>query len=77
MQKKTTLLIILALASTMLFGQKNKKQIKEIAPVEVTGEQDRTYWSSLLYKIASPVILNLANGTLKKNMPAERRQYMH
>ncbi len=37
-----------------------------------SGAQDREYWCSLLYKISSPVVLNLANGTLKKNMPVEK-----
>ena len=36
-----------------------------------TGAQDRVYWSELLYKISYPVIHNLAEGTLKKNMPLE------
>lgn len=36
------------------------------------GIQDREYWSQLLYKMASPVILNLANSSLKKNMPVEK-----
>lgn len=31
--------------------------------------QDREYWTGILYKIVSPVIHNLASGTLKKNMP--------
>jgi hypothetical protein len=30
---------------------------------------DRTYWYQLLYKIANPVVSNLAAGTLVKNMP--------
>jgi len=30
---------------------------------------DREYWVQLLYRIADPVISNLANGTLVKNMP--------
>lgn len=33
---------------------------------------EREYWSRLLYKIANPVLTNLANGTLKKNMPLEK-----
>ena len=36
-----------------------------------TGAEDRLYWANLLYKIAQPVISNLAAGTLKKNMPLE------
>ncbi|ETZ21746.1 hypothetical protein N824_26280 [Pedobacter sp. V48] len=35
-------------------------------------KNDREYWYQLLYKIASPVVSNLANGTLKKNMPLEQ-----
>lgn len=34
--------------------------------------QDREYWSNLLYKMSSPVIFNLSQGTLKKNMPVEK-----
>ncbi|MFT3822547.1 MAG: DUF2264 domain-containing protein [Chitinophagaceae bacterium] len=37
-----------------------------------TGAQDRAYWCNLLYKIAAPPILNLSQGTLKKNMPVEK-----
>lgn len=33
---------------------------------------DREYWYQLLYKIANPVVSNLAKGTLKKNMPLEK-----
>lgn len=36
-----------------------------------TTENDRTYWSSLLYKIASPVLSNMSRGELKKNMELE------
>lgn len=35
------------------------------------GTQDRGYWVDLLYKMASPVVLNLANSTLKQKMPVE------
>ncbi len=37
-----------------------------------TGLQDRAYWSALLYKMASPVVMNMANGTLRSNMPVEK-----
>ena len=36
-----------------------------------TGIEDRAYWCNLLYKIAYPVVNNLSEGTLKKNMPLE------
>lgn len=45
-----------------------KTNAKEII---TTGAQDRAYWVDLLYKISAPVIFNLADGTLKKNMPVE------
>ncbi len=51
---------------------KSKKKSEKQVVAMVTGTQDREYWSNLLYKIASPVILNLAQGTLKKNMPLEK-----
>jgi hypothetical protein len=37
-----------------------------------SGLQDRAYWCNILYKIASPVVFNLAESTLKKNMPVEK-----
>ena len=36
-----------------------------------TGAEDRAYWLDLLLKIADPVLTNLAQGTLKGNMPIE------
>ncbi|RXF68625.1 DUF2264 domain-containing protein [Arcticibacter tournemirensis] len=33
---------------------------------------DREYWSTLLYKIAHPVLSNLSRNTLKKQMPLEK-----
>jgi hypothetical protein len=48
-------------------------------------ESDREYWLGLLRKLAEPVLRNLAQGTLKRNMPvecaagqeADRRKYSH
>lgn len=57
---------------TKLAAQKQKKKSKEPVATIVTGAQDREYRSNLLYKISAPVILNLAQGTLKKNMPVEK-----
>lgn len=37
-----------------------------------SGSDDRAYWSELLYKMSAPVVMSLANGTLKKNMPVEK-----
>ncbi len=49
-----------------------KKTIQQPATIVNTGFQDRTYWSSLLYKIVYPVVHNMAEGTLQKNMPLEK-----
>jgi hypothetical protein len=63
--------VVFLIGSTIVFGQQKKAKTKTKAPVVVTGAQDREYWVDLLYKISSPVILNLSNGTLRKNMPVE------
>jgi len=62
----TALIFVSATVVTQAQSQKKTKQ----TPV-VTGAQDREYWVNLLYKISSPVILNLSHSTLKKNMPVE------
>lgn len=36
-----------------------------------TGKEDRRLWVNTLVRIADPVLVNLANNTLKKNMPLE------
>ena len=36
-----------------------------------TGSEDRMYWVQTLTRIADPVLVNLSQGTLKKNMPFE------
>src|SRR5436305_11906099 len=50
-----------------------------------TPETDRQYWVRTMSKIAETVLVNLAAGTLKRNMPvettatnvADRRKYTH
>ena len=57
------------LLATSLFFQVNSQKTKQSVAKESTptnGAQDRSYWSNTLYKIASPVVFNLAEGTLKK-----------
>jgi hypothetical protein len=69
--------------------------IKTIAGLSAAGvapgaaqpivEDDRAYWLGLLKKLAEPVLQNLAQGTLRRNMPvecareneAERRKFSH
>ncbi|WP_443944411.1 DUF2264 domain-containing protein [Pedobacter sp. AW1-32] len=38
---------------------------------KTSGQEDRAFWSKTLYRISYPVIHNLANSTLRKNMPKE------
>lgn len=73
--KSMVLLLLLAvsLPVTNLLAQKSKKDIsKKPAAETVTGLHDREFWASTLYKIAYPVVHNLANETLRKNMPVEQ-----
>ena len=39
--------------------------------LEAPGSKDRAYWCSLLYKMAAPVLSNMADGNLQKNMQLE------
>ncbi|KAA6299867.1 MAG: hypothetical protein EZS26_003993, partial [Candidatus Ordinivivax streblomastigis] len=36
-----------------------------------TNSNDRAYWTDFAYKLASPVLSNMSNGELKKNMQVE------
>lgn len=64
--KISLLIATISLANLNLIqAQKTKGKVQN------TGLQERAYWAKLLYKMASPVILNLSNSTLKKNMPVE------
>jgi hypothetical protein len=69
------LLVMLVLAigilPTNVSAQKNKNKSKGNQITATTGKQDREYWSQQLYKISYPVVHNLAEETLKKNMPLE------
>ena len=48
----------------------DKKEVVDvIAPV--TANNDRLFWISSMLRIADPVLSNLCNNTLKKNMPVE------
>ncbi|MBB6502989.1 DUF2264 domain-containing protein [Pedobacter cryoconitis] len=60
---KTSLLLAFLLVITApVFAQPKKT---------TTGAQDRQVWVKALYRIAYPVVHNMAEGTLKKNMPLE------
>ncbi|MCZ4245532.1 DUF2264 domain-containing protein [Pedobacter punctiformis] len=59
---KISLIVMVCCTFTSVNAQ-NKKA--------TTGQQDRAFWAKTLYRISYPVIHNLANGTLKQNMPKE------
>lgn len=62
-----------ALSLTGVFGLFNPNEVLSATKINNAAKgqskNDREYWYKLLYKIASPVVSNLANGTLIKNMP--------
>lgn len=62
---------LLALNIPAVVAQKNRKTAPA-KPMLAAGLQDRAFWVKTLYKIAYPVVHNLAQGTLKKNMPLEQ-----
>lgn len=39
--------------------------IREVAPILRDGREDRTYWVSVMERLVSPVLENLAQGMLK------------
>ena len=45
------------------------QEVAQAAPQ--SAESDRQYWVRTMAKVAEPVLVNLAAGTLKKNMPVE------
>lgn len=59
--------IIGAMSPKKILAAEKKQQV-----INSFKGSDRDYWWKLLYKIANPVISNLANGTLIKNMPVEK-----
>lgn len=75
MKKHTSSFFALLLVVGLVFSQLTlaKKTIpKEARPTNITGAQDRKYWSDLLYRMSLPVVKNLAEGTLSKYMPIEK-----
>lgn len=73
MRRLSYILLLFALfAATPQVQAKQKKGQAKTEQV-TTGAQDRAVWVSLLWKISYPVIHNLAEGTLRKNMPVEAR----
>lgn len=67
------LLIMLAVSAPDTHAKKKKtvKMTKTDPAVQATGAEDRALWVKYLWKISYPVIHNLSEGTLCKNMPLE------
>ena len=59
----STILIIFLLPLNILKGIKAKKKS--------STQNDRSYWVSLAWKMAQPVLENMSNGELQKNMITE------
>jgi hypothetical protein len=68
---RTIALLIMLLAVTTAYAQKGNSNASVTSTAASSGLEDRKYWSELLYKISLPVVKNIAEGTLKKNMPLE------
>jgi hypothetical protein len=75
--KNKTATLALSICCIVLFSpsinaQKSDKKKRIQTTVASNGAKDREYWSQLLYKMSYPVIHNLAQETLKQNMPLEQ-----
>lgn len=69
-----TVLFALLMVGYSFIAEKKSREFTSIKLQQnkvTTGTLDRAYWTDILYKISYPVIHNLAEGTLKKNMPME------
>ena len=62
--KKRNLLVLTAVFALLLPLHAAKK-------VKQQTQSDREYWCSLAYKMAQPVLENMAKGELQKNMKTE------
>lgn len=64
MNLKKMIAVCAALAVTVVTASARDKK-------QPTGMEDRQVWVNTLVKIADPVLSNLANNTLRENMPQE------
>jgi hypothetical protein len=73
MKSKIAVILILCLSInfTYVTAQSAKNSKVKVQTTVSTGSQDREFWVSTIYKIAYPVVHNLAEGTLRKNLPLE------
>lgn len=76
--KKLNLFLVLLVALMLLpcngtMAQKKSAKKKAQTAQVTTGAEDRAKWVEWMWKISYPVIHNLAENTLVKNMPIESR----
>ncbi len=64
MKKWFVLFFLFSVCWMSVLQAQNKKEVP-------TGAEERKLWIEVLTKIADPVLINLADGTLKQNMPYE------
>ncbi|MBZ4191314.1 DUF2264 domain-containing protein [Niabella beijingensis] len=69
--RKYGLLLLAIVVILPVNAQQNRNTKLTLAAAATTGAQDRAEWVKALYKIAYPVVHNLAAGTLKQQMPLE------
>ena len=62
MIKKTIAIMVMAMLPCLGIYAKKKAQPQQ---------SDREYWTALAYRIAQPVLENMAKGELQKNMQTE------
>lgn len=62
---KWTLLIVLFTIPALSFAQRNSRND------EAKPTSDRAYWVDMLYRIAQPVLSQMAEGKLQQNMTLE------
>ncbi len=68
--RKITIIALALLVPMCMFAGKKKKVTEPVNPLG-DGASDRAYWTELAYTMAAPVLENMANGTLQKNMKLE------
>ena len=64
-------IIIATLAATLMAMPLPAKKKQTNANPLGDGQSDRAFWTELAYKMAAPVLENMANGTLQQNMQLE------
>jgi hypothetical protein len=62
-----------ALAGLSLPAAAHAGSVTAAAPAVTAATGTRAYWLGIADKLARPVLANLANGTLRANMPVEQR----